>query len=77
MTESTTGTTVISTELESTTLGKTETIESAGKESIETIGTIENENKNKSTPIIIGVVAVVVVGAVATGVTITLKKEKK
>ena len=75
VTESTTETTVITTE--STTLEKTETNENVGKESVETIGAIENENENKSTPIIIGVVAVVVAGAVATGITITLKKKKK
>lgn len=74
VTESTTETTVITTE--STTLEKTETNENVGKESVETIGAIENENENKST-LIIGVVAVVVAGAVATGVTITLKKKKK
>ncbi len=75
VTESTTETTVITTE--STTLEKTETNENVGKESVETIGAIENENENKSTPIVIGVIAVVAVGAVATGVTITLKKKKK
>ena len=76
VTESTTEATVTTTELESTTSEETATNEDAGKESIETIGAIEEGNKNKSTPIIVGVIVVAVAGAVATGVTISLKKKK-
>jgi|GEM_PF-6502360 len=77
VTESTAEATLTTTELESTTLEETVTNESDGKESTETIGAIDEENKNKSTPIIVGVIVFVVAGAVATGVTVTLKKKKK
>ncbi len=74
-TESTTETTLNSTVLESETLKETEVNAVVDSNNTETIGA--DNNKNNATPIIIGVVAVVVAGAVATGVTITLKKKKK
>ena len=37
----------------------------------------DNEEKNNATPIIIAIVSVVAVGAVATGVAVTIKKKKK
>ena len=75
VTESTTETTATSTALESETLKETEANAVADSGNTQTTGA--DNDKNNTTPIIIGVVAVVVAGAVATGVTITLKKKKK
>lgn len=75
VTESTTETTATSTVLESETLKETEVNAVVDSGNTQTTGA--DNDKNNTTPIIIGVVAVVTVGAVATGVTITLKKKKK
>lgn len=75
VTESTTETTATSTALESETLKETEANAVADSGNTQTTGA--DNDKNNTTPIIIGVVAVVAVGAVATGVTITLKRKKK
>lgn len=72
--DSTTETTTETTILESDTLKETEVNAIVDNENIETTG---DEKKNNATPIIVGVVAVVVIGGVATGVAITLKKKKK
>lgn len=75
VTDSTTETTLTTDATESTTLKETEVNAVVDSNNTETIGA--DNNKNNATPIIIAVVAVVVAGAVATGVTITLKKKKK
>ena len=73
-TESTTETTTfVEQTTESTTLKETEVNANVDSEKTETTG----NDKNKATPIIIGVVVVAVAGAVATGVTVTMKKKKK
>lgn len=73
-TESTTETTTfVEQTTESTTLKETEanTVVNSGNTEI------TGNDKNNATPIIIGVVVVVAVGAVATGVAVTMKKKKK
>lgn len=75
VTGSTTETMVTSTVLESETLKETEVNAVVDNGNTEIVGA--DNDKNNATPIIIGMVAVVVVGAVATGVTITLKKKKR
>ncbi len=72
-TESTTETTLTTDVSESTTLKETEANTVVNSGNVETTGS----DKNKATPIIIGVAVVVAVGAVATGVTVTMKKKKK
>lgn len=75
VTDSTTETTLTTDATESTTLKETEVNAVIDNGNTETVGA--DNDKNNTTPIIIGVVAVVAVGAVATGVIITLKKKKK
>ena len=73
-TESTTETTTfVEQTTESTTLKETEANTVVNSGNTETTG----NDKNNTTPIIIGVVVVVAVGAVATGVAVTMKKKKK
>ncbi len=72
-TESTTETTLTTDVSESTTLKETEANTVVNSGNVETTGS----DKNKATPIIIGVVVVAVAGAVATGVAVTMKKKKK
>lgn len=73
-TESTTETTTfVELITESTTLKETEVNTVVNSENTETTG----NDKNNTTPIIIGVVVVAVAGAVAIGVTVTMKKKKK
>lgn len=72
-TESTTETTLTTGVSESTTLKETEVNAVVDSGNTETTG----NDKNNATPIIIGVVVVVVAGTVAIGVTVTMKKKKK
>lgn len=74
ITESTTETTTfVELTTESTTLKEVEANTVVNSENTETTG----NDKNNTTPIIIGVVVVAVAGAVAIGVTVTMKKKKK
>ncbi len=72
-TESTTETTTETTVTESTTSNDIQANATVDGEDTVTTGA----EKSKVTPIIVGVVVVVAVGAVATGVAITLKKKRK